>query len=74
MRIVLTEPDDVRIRFEAACFRIGQGSARQAFSLALNKEGRKAFTAHRRALAEQSSIPRGTVAAAMKRRVVALRL
>ena len=66
MRIVLTEPDDVRIRFEAACFRIGQGSARQAFSLALNKEGRKAFTAHRRALAEQSSIPRGAVTAAMK--------
>jgi hypothetical protein len=66
LRIVVTEPDDVRIKFEAACFRIGKGSARQAFSLALNKEGRKAFTAHRRALAQQSSIPRGAVAASMK--------
>ena len=66
MRIVFTEPDDVRIRFEAACFRIGEGSARQAFSLALNKEGRKAYTAHRRALVGQSSIPRGAVSAAMK--------
>jgi len=66
LHIVFTELDDVRIRFEAACFRIGEGSARQAFSLALNKEGRKAFTAHRRALAEQSSIPRGAVTAAMK--------
>ena len=66
MRFVFTEPDDVRGRFEAACFRIGEGSARQAFSLALNKEGRKAYTAHRRALAEQSSIPRGAVTATMK--------
>jgi hypothetical protein len=66
LRIVITEPDDVRIRFEAACFRIGESAARQAFSLALNKEGRKAYTAHRRALAEQSSIPRGAVTAAMK--------
>ncbi len=66
MRVVFTEPDDVRIRFEATCFRIGDGAARQAFSLALNKEGRKAYTAHRRALAEQSSIPRGAVTAAMK--------
>ena len=66
MRIVLTEADNVRIKFEAACFRIGEGSARQAFSLALNKEGRKAYTAHRRALAKQSSIPRDSVTAAMK--------
>jgi hypothetical protein len=50
LRVVFTEPDDARIRFEAACFRIGEGAARQAFSLALNKEGRKAFTAHRRTL------------------------
>lgn len=66
MRIVFTEPDDVRIKFEAACHRVGSGMATQAFSLALNKEGRKAYTAHRRALAEQSSIPRGAVNASMK--------
>ena len=66
MRIAFTEPDNIRIRFEAACYRLGEGAARQVFSLALNKEGRKAYTAHRRALAEQSSIPRGAVTAAMK--------
>ena len=53
LRIVFTEPDNVRIKFEAACHRVGTGMATQAFSLALNKEGRKAYTAHRRALAER---------------------
>ena len=66
MRVVFTEPDDVRTRFEAACYRVGSGMATQAFSLALNKEGRKAHTAHRRALSEQSSIPRGAVNAAIR--------
>jgi hypothetical protein len=66
LRVVFTEPDDVRIKFEAACHRVGTGMATQAFSLALNKEGRKAYTAHRRALAAQSSIPRRAVIAAIK--------
>ena len=50
MRIVFLDADDVRIRFEAACNRLGEGDARRAFSMALNKEGRKSFTAMRRAL------------------------
>ncbi len=66
MRVVLLEADDVRIRFEAACHRLGEGEARRAFSMALNKEGRKSFTQMRRTLSRQSSIPRGTVNAAMR--------
>ena len=66
MRIVFLDADDVRIRFEAACKRLGEGDARRAFSMALNKEGRKSFTAMRRALSQQSSIPRGAVNAAMR--------
>ena len=66
MRIVFLDADDVRIRFEAACNRLGEGDARRAFSMALNKEGRKSFTTMRRALSQQSSIPRGAVNAAMR--------
>ena len=66
MRVVLLDADDVRIRFEAACHRLGEGTARRAFSMALNKEGRNAYTQHRRALVQQSSIPRGVVNAAMR--------
>ena len=66
MRVVLLTADDVRIRFEAACRRVGDGTARRAFSMALNKEGRKAYTQHRRALVQQSSIPRGVVNASMR--------
>ena len=66
MRVRFLEADDVRIRFEAACTRIGEGDARRAFSMALNKEGRKSFTQLRRSLAQQSSIPRGAVNAATR--------
>jgi len=66
MRVRFLEADDVRIRFEAACTRLGEGEARRAFSMALNKEGRKAFTQLRRSLALQSSIPRGAVNAATR--------
>ena len=66
MRIVFLDADDVRTRFEAACKRLGDGDARRAFSMALNKEGRKSFTAMRRALSQQSSIPRGAVNAAIR--------
>jgi hypothetical protein len=66
MRVVLLDADDVRIRFEAACHRLGEGEARRAFSMALNKEGRKSFTQMRRTLSRQSSIPRGAVNAAMR--------
>jgi hypothetical protein len=66
MRVVFLEADDVRIRFEAACTRLGESEARRAFSMALNKEGRKSFTQLRRSLAQQSSIPRGSVNAATR--------
>ena len=66
MRIVFLDANDVRIRFEAACHRLGEGDARRAFSMALNKEGRKSFTQMRRALSVQSSIPRGAVDASMR--------
>ena len=65
MRVHFLEADDVRIRFEAACLHLGEGESRRVFSMALNKEGRKAFTQMRRGLAQQSSIPRGAVNAAM---------
>ena len=50
MRVRFLEADEVRIRFEAACNRLGEGEARRAFSMALNKEGRKSFTLLRRSL------------------------
>ena len=65
MRVRFLDADDVRIRFEAACTRLGEGEARRAFSMALNKEGRKSFTQMRRVLAQHTSIPRGAVNAAM---------
>ena len=66
MQVRFLEPDDVRIRFEAACTRLGGGEARRVFSMTLNKEGRKSFTHLRRALAQQSSIPRRAVNAATR--------
>ncbi len=66
MLVRFLNADDVRIRFEAACTRLGEGDARRVFSMALNKEGRKSFTQLRRALAQQSSIPRGAVNAATR--------
>lgn len=66
MRVRFLEAGDVRTRFEAACNRMGEGEARRAFSMALNKEGRKSFTELRRSLAQQSSIPRVAVNAATR--------
>ena len=66
MRVQFLEADDVRTRFEAACTRLGESDARRAFSMALNKEGRKSFTQLRRSLAQQSSIPRGAVNASTR--------
>ena len=66
MHLVVLDADTTRIRFEAACHRLGDGEARRAFSMALNKEGRKAYTAHRRELVKQTSIPRPVVAAALR--------
>jgi hypothetical protein len=66
MRVRFLEADDIRIRFEAACLRMGEGEARRAFSMAMNKEGRKSFTHLRRSLTQQSCIPRGAVNAATR--------
>jgi hypothetical protein len=66
MRVRFLEADDVRTRFEAACNRLSEGEARHAFSMALNKEGRKSFTLMRRSLSQQSSIPRSAVNAATR--------
>ena len=66
MQVRFLEVDDLRTRFEAACTRLGESEARRAFSMALNKEGRKSFTQLRRSLAQQSSIPRGAVNAATR--------
>ena len=66
MQVRFLEPDDVRIRFEAACTRLGADEARRIFSMTLNKEGCKSLTQLRRALAQQSSIPRGAVNAATR--------
>ena len=66
MRVRFLDADDVRIRFEAACLRMGEGEARRAFSMALNKEGRKSFTQLRRSLSQQSSIPRSAVNSATR--------
>jgi hypothetical protein len=66
MRVRFLEADDVRIRFEAACYRMGEGEARRAFSMALNKEGAKSLTQLRRSLSIQSSIPRNAVNAATR--------
>ena len=66
MQVFFLEADDVRTRFEVACTRLGESEARRAFSMALNKEGRKSFTQLRRSLVQQSSIPRGAVNAATR--------
>jgi hypothetical protein len=66
MQIVLKDLDRTRIRYGAMIQRVGDGNATLAFSRALNHEGRKSFTAVRRALRKQTDIPPGIISAAMK--------
>jgi hypothetical protein len=66
VQIVIKEPDGIRQRFTEACALIGTGGARQSFSRTLNHEGAKALTAVRRALVEQTSLPRAGVVARTK--------
>lgn len=54
MQLRFLEADDIRTRFEAACKRLGESKARRAFSMAVNKEGRKSYTQLRRSLAQRS--------------------
>jgi hypothetical protein len=56
-RVVIEEADDVRIKFEATVYRVGQGLAKTVFSRAMNSEGRKTFTRVKTALRWQTSIP-----------------
>ncbi len=65
MQIVLKDLDQTRIRYEAMVQRVGDGNATLAFSRALNHEGRKSFTAVKRALRKQTDIPPGIISAAM---------
>jgi hypothetical protein len=66
MQIVIKDLDQTRIRYEAMVQRVGDGNATLAFSRALNHEGRKSFTAVKRALRKQTDIPPGIISAAMK--------
>lgn len=66
MQIVVKDLDETRIRFEAMMLQFGEKDAALAFSRALNHEGRKTFTAVKRSLRKQTSIPAGMIARAMK--------
>jgi hypothetical protein len=66
MQVVVKELDQTRIHYEAMVQRVGEGDAALAFSRALNHEGRKSFTAVKRALRKQTDIPAGMISAAMK--------
>jgi hypothetical protein len=66
MQIFIKDLDQTRIRYEAMVQKVGEGAATLAFSRALNHEGRKSFTAVKRALRGQTDIPPGIISAAMK--------
>lgn len=66
MQLVIKELDQTRIRYEAMVQKVGEEEAALAFSRALNHEGRKSFTAVKRALRKQTDIPPGMITAAMK--------
>lgn len=64
--LIFRDLDDVRIKFEATAWRIGSGAAEKVFARALTHEGRKGFTAVKRALRQQTSIKSGTISGAMR--------
>lgn len=66
MKVIVKDLDQTRIRYEAMVQQVGEGKAALAFSRALNHEGRKTFTAVKRALSKQTHIPPSMIAAAMK--------
>lgn len=66
MQVILKDLDQTRIRYEAMVQKVGEGDAAVAFSRALNHEGRKSFTAVKRSLRQQTTIPTGIIAAAMQ--------
>ncbi|MCA1776062.1 MAG: hypothetical protein LC676_10765 [Loktanella sp.] len=59
--VVIRDLDQTRVRFEATMLRVGERDAKTAFRRALNHEGRKSYTAVKRALRKQTSIRSATV-------------
>jgi len=68
MNIIIRDLDRTRVEFEALVRRVGEGDATTAFRRALNHEGRKSFTAVRRALRGQTGIKMGEINAALRYR------
>lgn len=64
--VVIRDLDQTRVRFEATMRRVGKKDAKTAFARALRHEGRKAFTATKRALRKQTSIRSATVGKQVK--------
>jgi hypothetical protein len=65
VQIIVKELDQTRVRYEAMVRQVGEGAAALAFSRALNHEGRKSFTAVKRALRKQTDIPPFVIKASM---------
>ena len=68
MNVILRDLDRTRVAFEAMVRRVGKGDATTAFRRALNHEGRKSFSAVRRALRRQTGIKMGEINAALRYR------
>ena len=66
MNVIIRDLDQQRILFEAMVRRAGEENAKRAFSRALTHEGRKTYTAVRRELRQQTSIPRAVITAGTK--------
>lgn len=66
MNLVIRDLDNTRIRYEAMIQRVGEKDANRAFARALSHEGRKGFTAVKRAVRQQSDIPSPLVNAGVK--------
>ena len=61
-KIILTEEGNALSQYVQAISQVGEGGAKRAFRLAMNETGRKSFTAIKRALRTQTSIPAGRIA------------
>ena len=62
MRIVFNDGDNLRTKFEAAVYRVGQKDAKRVFQMALNKVGRKTFTKVKADISAISSLKKSDVA------------
>ena len=66
--LVVEERDPIARRFGAALDRLGEKRARLVLARTLNHQGAKAFTAVKRALRSQTSIPSAVIARSMRAR------